>query len=699
MVIPVHNQLDAVLDLFETLELYGQAVNNVYVIDDHSEEYIGAQLRAWCDKQPAYQYFRNPTNLGFVKSVNFGFSLCETELICLLNSDVVLTSGWLEKMISFTDADPRVGVVNPLTNNAPFIEIPLPPGYSIHMMADRLDDLNSTSEPVEIVTGVGFCWLIRRSLITDYGGFDEIFSPGYCEEADFAMRIKSHGNKVVLALNDFVYHRGGTSFKETGNQLYIRNRRVFDARWESMFEQQESSFCRDDPLKELKEVLYTGLNDGPNSIFHRRDYYRTKLAKALQMVRNKQYSSLVSIIKRNLRKEVGAALEKRFTVPEPSTEDLFTLNRTPDLKTRNMFPDKEYITKLPKTSTRLKIAFLLWDMTTCGGVNVIIDLVNGLIAKGHDATIVTVDPTYKPEYYRRLLTRPLVYRDLKMMKECFLETDILIATYWATAYYWYKELKSLLKCPTAYFVQDFEPDFFNTNSEDYKRAIGTYFLNMPHIVTSQWLKDKLRNIGVDSAVIPIGLDLGVYHPRERSSGNNEVNEFTITGMVRPHTPHRGFSTFMETCRIIHSRDSTIKFVVFGCDQREIGTTDLPIRSVGIIENQHEMARHLSSCDLLLDTSDFQAFGRCALESMACGTPTVITDTGGAKEYAVDGHNSLIAATGNAEDFAEKTLRIKRDTALHKHIAKNGLATAQKFSHRKVVEHHLSYYQELIGSQY
>lgn len=53
---------------------------------------------------------------------------------------------------------------------------------------------------------------MRRKVIDDIGGFDEVFEEGYGEENDWCMRAYENGYRNVCIANLFVFHKHGASF-------------------------------------------------------------------------------------------------------------------------------------------------------------------------------------------------------------------------------------------------------------------------------------------------------------------------------------------------------------------------------------------------------------------------------------------------------------------------------------------------------
>src|SRR5437764_11749458 len=77
----------------------------------------------------------------------------------------------------------------------------------------------------------------------------------------------------------------------------------------------------------------------------------------------------------------------------------------------------------------------------------------------------------------------------------------------------------------------------------------------------------------------------------------------------------------------------------------------PYRSAGVITDHDELVRLYSSARVHFDGSDFQAFGLPAVEAMACGAVSVLTDAGGVREYARDDENCLLVRPRDVEAAA------------------------------------------------
>jgi glycosyltransferase involved in cell wall biosynthesis len=150
----------------------------------------------------------------------------------LLNSDTEVTSGAIAEMQSVLHLHYRNAAVCPRSNAATLCTVPLghepSPEESFRVWA-RIRDLLPRYSVVP--TAVGFCMLVRSTIIERFGAFDEAYSPGYNEENDFICRINRFGYSAVLAHRAFVFHYAGASFGSRRKQLEMRNARLLASRY------------------------------------------------------------------------------------------------------------------------------------------------------------------------------------------------------------------------------------------------------------------------------------------------------------------------------------------------------------------------------------------------------------------------------------------------------------------------------------
>ena len=231
VVVPVYNAADDLARCVESVLAHTAPERyRLILIDDAStdpavREYLGELERR---ALPQLSLLSNAKNLGFTLTANRGMRLSRADVV-LLNSDTIVTRGWLDKLARCAASDPRIGTITPFSNNAEICSLPRfcvnnpwPKDGDPEPVVKALELAAAPTYP-DLPTGVGFCLYIRRALIGAIGEFDPGFGLGYGEENDFCLRAVAAGYRNVLCEDAFVLHLGGSSFGEKRADLAERN--------------------------------------------------------------------------------------------------------------------------------------------------------------------------------------------------------------------------------------------------------------------------------------------------------------------------------------------------------------------------------------------------------------------------------------------------------------------------------------------
>ncbi|HET6565692.1 MAG TPA: glycosyltransferase, partial [Xanthomonadales bacterium] len=222
IIIPVHNAAAALADCLQSVLLTVPPLAEVLILDDASDDpAVQPLIREYLGKAgPGWRMDQQTRNLGFVATVNRGMQMT-TGNVVLLNSDTVVTQGWLEGLQRCLQSRPDIATATPWTNNGEIVS--LPRFCASNPVPGQLDPIASviarTGIPgyPEIPTAVGFCMAISRTAINVLGLFDEqLFGLGYGEENDFSVRAREAGFRNVLCDDVYVAHVGGCSFLPRG---------------------------------------------------------------------------------------------------------------------------------------------------------------------------------------------------------------------------------------------------------------------------------------------------------------------------------------------------------------------------------------------------------------------------------------------------------------------------------------------------
>ena len=347
----------------------------------------------------------------------------------------------------------------------------------------------------------------------------------------------------------------------------------------------------------------------------------------------------------------------------------------------------------PARPGALRVTYLLPELRLSGGALAVMQLVNELRLVGVDARVVALRGRRdrRREVFRwRLQVNPVVFANEQALVKGMQETDVVVATHWTTASPARKLVDAGRATHAAYFVQDYEPWFYpEGDAQARARVRQTYELISHRIVTSEWLNELVARDGCESRTIPLGLDVGFFYPRPIAVPARPV----VLAMARPRTPRRAFDFVAATLAKVHEAMPDAEIVLFGEQIESLGLP-FPYRSAGVVTDNEELARLYSSARVHFDGSDFQAFGLPALEAMACGAVSVLTDAGGIREYARHEENCLLVAPRDTDAAAAAITRLLSDDLLVARLREGGFATSLNFTMRRQARDTLGLLEEI-----
>ncbi len=242
IVVCVHNALEDVRRCLASVEQHTAPPYRLILVDDGSAPPTRDFLAEFARNRDHVLLLRHETPLGYTRAANQGLRHTEAAFVLLLNSDTVVTPGWLDRMVACAESHPRIGLVGPLSNTASWQSVPrvsLGDDWADNPLPDDLD-LEAWAQAIGAQAPRlyphmpflnGFCLLIRREVLDQVGLFDETHFPqGYGEENDYALRARAAGWRLALADDAFVYHAQSRSYDH-------RRRRELSAHADRMLRQ------------------------------------------------------------------------------------------------------------------------------------------------------------------------------------------------------------------------------------------------------------------------------------------------------------------------------------------------------------------------------------------------------------------------------------------------------------------------------
>jgi GT2 family glycosyltransferase/glycosyltransferase involved in cell wall biosynthesis len=631
IVVPVYNALDDVKVCLASLSHAPSDYQlRVIVVNDGSEPETTAWLRSAVNdlshERVSFTLIEHEQNMGYTVTVNDGLRASTAPYIVTLNSDTIVTPHWVDGLVRCMHSSHEIGICGPLSNAANWQSVP---------------DLYDESGKFAInalpkgMTAADMAQLVLASSRRDYprtrfvNGFcfmirrEVINSIGYMDEKAFPT---GYGEE-----NDFCIRA-----QDAGYALaYADDTYVFHAKSKSFGHERRIALS-----KAGREAL--------NS-----KHGKARMAALTSEIKDtRDMDAVRGRIKKSLGLEIqGAALS---------------------------------------LLTSQKILFILPGKGGGGGAHSVVQEAIAARRLGIEVNIAVME-----EHCANFCK---LYSDVPGVSQIFVgytpaslvktasAYDVVVATIYKSV----QLLKAIVDdCPwilPAYYVQDYEPLFFDEGSEDWQAARESYTLvpNAVLFAKTDWIREQVRiNHGVEVQKVLPSIDHDVYKPTLSQRASSSIR---ITAMIRPKTPRRGALRTMQLLqRLSQEYSDKISISVFGCDPDDSAYLELPrdfnFRNAGVLQRP-AVAQLLQQTDIFIDLSDYQAFGRTAAEAMACGALSVVPRAGGAEEYAIDEVNASVVDTTNPDACFEaiKSLLDNLDKVQEMRLA--GLAAVSAYSPRR-----------------
>jgi GT2 family glycosyltransferase/thioredoxin-like negative regulator of GroEL len=258
IIILTHNQLEYTKKCINSIFKHTKEPFELIVVDngstDGTVEYLESEARGQrsevggrrsegrrqkAKSRGQREIIKNSENLGFAVGNNQGMAEAKGDYVLLMNNDLVVTPGWLTRMIACAERNPRIGIVGPVSNYVSGPQLIKEVSYDTTSLA-RLNKFSNAfskkhagqAKPFWRV--VGFCMLIKRAVIDKIGGLDGRFGLGNFEDDDFSLRAALAGFESWIAQDCFVHHFGSRTFvgaKIDYRESLHKNWEIFKQKW------------------------------------------------------------------------------------------------------------------------------------------------------------------------------------------------------------------------------------------------------------------------------------------------------------------------------------------------------------------------------------------------------------------------------------------------------------------------------------
>ena len=252
VVIPVYgNLLFTLTAILSLLDDTSSPPFEILVGDDRSRDGTAAVLGAMGGPIRVETHARN---LGFLGNCNATASLARGRCLVLLNNDTVALPGFLGALLELLDREPDAGLVGAKLLNADgtlqeaggiIWQDGSARNYGRGKDA-RLPEFNYVKQ-ADYISGAAIA--LPLPVWQELGGFDQLYSPAYCEDSDLAFRVRAAGKTVLYQPRaEIIHHEGrshGTDVTTGGKAYQVTNSQKLLARWGGVFAREQLPKERD----------------------------------------------------------------------------------------------------------------------------------------------------------------------------------------------------------------------------------------------------------------------------------------------------------------------------------------------------------------------------------------------------------------------------------------------------------------------
>jgi GT2 family glycosyltransferase len=242
VIIPIYGKIEYTLRCLASITKHmSDTAFEIIVVDDCSPDDSAKLL----GQIQGIRLLRNNENQGCIRACNRGASAAVGEYLLFLSNDTEVTSGWMDELLRTFHEFPDAGYVGSklIYPNGTLLEA----GGIVWRdgSASRYGKFDNPGKSVyNYVRESDYCSsasiLIPKKVFERLEGFDERYAPAYCEDRDFAFKVRKIGLKVYYQPRSVVIHYEGVTLgrdETTGLKAHqVINQKSFFEKWQEVLD-------------------------------------------------------------------------------------------------------------------------------------------------------------------------------------------------------------------------------------------------------------------------------------------------------------------------------------------------------------------------------------------------------------------------------------------------------------------------------
>jgi len=330
----------------------------------------------------------------------------------------------------------------------------------------------------------------------------------------------------------------------------------------------------------------------------------------------------------------------------------------------------------------MKVSFIAPGLhRTRGGERVIFRYAEAMGLAGNDVTVIIPKGScqltsniikiveYCP-FFSTFISHQTGYFDAipNIIKNIPNNVDVIISTYLPQAICGIIAKKKNPNAKLVLFNQDFGAMFDRRPERKLMFSYYPKYFDLVISISEFCASEIYRYSKVKSIIIPNGIE----EPFLINNINAERNYILWVGSKNRH---KGFKEFYEAMQIVWIIFPAIKVKV-------VGGYDVDHKNIEYASPKGDIDQLInlySHAQLFVCSSYEEGFGLPALEAMACGCPVITTDTGGCREYAINGINCEMCQPRNSKILSRSIIHLLNNPKICQKYSEEGLVTVKKFN--------------------
>lgn len=239
--------------------------------------------------------------------------------------------------------------------------------------------------------------------------------------------------------------------------------------------------------------------------------------------------------------------------------------------------------------------------------------------------------------------------------------------------------------------------FFDRSGENYqkKREAMSGFHHLQIVTPSRWMEEQVEQSflkDLPCTVIPNGIDLSVFYPSVSNIRNHlHLNDRKIVlGIALSLSEAKGFHDYLELSRRL---PETHVLVLVGVPEER--RKDLPSNIIALprTSSKEELRDLYSAADVTVVPTHEDNFPTVILESLACGTPAVTYQVGGAPE-ALDEKTGRAVRENDLDALMEAVLEFSGKKKEYATFCRK--KAEDRYSMKQFTDSYLSLYEKMVS---